>query len=307
MSKSSLSRLFLYAFCISLLFSCTKGKEMTTNAGFRYILYTDAKGPNPALDDFVTIEMVYKTAGDSVLFDSRKNSKPLRFALEKIPFEGSYEDGLTFLCAGDSATFYVPADSMFRYYFIKQGKNVPQEQTEFKKGTFLKFDIKLIRIQSRLEAEQEIALEQSKREKAGDQILEKYISEHHLESYRDTAGYYLIYTQRGNGNQVDSGLVISVNYSGKFLDGRTFDSNAKLGQPYRFVLGARQVIPGWEKVFGKLCEGDKINLLLPARLAYGGEGFRDPRDGTFIVPTYAPLLFEIEVVKIEKIHSIAGK
>ncbi|HRH67521.1 MAG TPA: FKBP-type peptidyl-prolyl cis-trans isomerase [Bacteroidia bacterium] len=302
-----MKKLIILSFGLIALFisACKKGKEMTTNSGFRYVLYTDVKGPNPQLNDYVTIEMVYRTADDSVLFDSRENSRPLRFELEKIPFKGSYEDGLTYLCAGDSATFYVPADSMYNFHFTRQGRTIPQEQTTFKKGSFLKFDIKLLRIQSKTEAELEMEEELSKREKAGNKILEQYVADHKLESNFDSAGFYLEFIKHGTGTLADSGLLISVDYTGKFLDGRVFDSSAQLGHPYRFVLGAKQVVPGWELACEKMREGDKVKLLLPSRLAYGEEGFRDPKNATFIVPSYAPLLFEIEVIKIEKLNPVA--
>ncbi|MBK7852049.1 MAG: FKBP-type peptidyl-prolyl cis-trans isomerase [Bacteroidetes bacterium] len=298
----------LFAVIITVgMFACMKGKEMTTNAGFRYILYTDNKGPNPQIGDYVTLDLVYRNAEDSVFFDSRTNPKPFRFQLEKIPFQGSYEDGLTYLCQGDSATFYVPADSMYAYYITRRGETIPQEQTVFKKGSFFKFDIKLLRIQTMIEAEQEILIEKSSREKAGMKIFNQYVTDHHWESNFDSAGYYMEYIKKGSGSPVDTGAIISVNFTGKFLDGRVFDSSEQMGHPYRFVLNTRQVIGGWELAFRKLKVGDNVNLLLPSQLAYGEAGMRDPKNGTYIVPSYAPLLFEIEVLKVEKLNALVKK
>lgn len=287
--------------------SCKKGKEMTTNDGFRYILYTDAKGPNPKIGDYLTLDLVYRDANDSILFDSGINKKPLRFPFESIPFKGSYEDGLTYLCAGDSATFYVPADSLYKYYFLQKGNTIRQEETSFKKGTFLKFDIKLLKIQDRVEAEQEMMMDKSERERAGKKIFEDYITEHKLEAFRDSAGYCMTYVKHGSGIPLDTSMIISVNYKGKFLTGTVFDSNEHLQHPYRFVLGQRQVIYGWELAIKKLKIGDEINLLLPSELAYGENGFRDPRTGAFIVPSYAPLLFEIQIVDAQPVQMKTAK
>jgi FKBP-type peptidyl-prolyl cis-trans isomerase len=37
-----------------------------------------------------------------------------------------------------------------------------------------------------------------------------------------------------------------VHYTGKLMDGTTFDSSIER-RPYQFVVGVRQVIPGWDK------------------------------------------------------------
>src|SRR5450432_508135 len=104
-------------FIMIVIFSCKRGKEMKTDSGFKYILYTESNGPKARIGNYITMTMVYKNNNDSVLFDSRSNGKPIRFRLEKIPFKGSFEDGLTYLSTNDSATFYVPADSLYNFLY----------------------------------------------------------------------------------------------------------------------------------------------------------------------------------------------
>ena len=86
--------LFLILSLAIVVLSCKKGKELKTESGFKYRLYTENTGEKAKLGDYIIIELVYKTENDSVLFDSRKKV-PLRFKLENIPFPRSYEDGLT--------------------------------------------------------------------------------------------------------------------------------------------------------------------------------------------------------------------
>ena len=76
-----------------------------TASGFTYRVYKNIDGPKPKVGDYVTIHLVNRTADDSILFDSRKAGQPMRFRLERIPFEGSFEEGLTYISPGDSATF----------------------------------------------------------------------------------------------------------------------------------------------------------------------------------------------------------
>src|SRR5437016_5609074 len=106
-------------FLFALPFSCKRINQKRTESGMKYILYKENSGPKAKAGDFVTVEIIYKTENDSVLFDSRQNRMPMRFQLEKPPFPGSMEEGITYMAAGDSATFFVSADSMVRKVFSK--------------------------------------------------------------------------------------------------------------------------------------------------------------------------------------------
>src|SRR4051812_21927519 len=107
--------------------ACKKGKEFKTESGFKYVLYTESKGTKPKIGDYVTLIMTYKNENDSVLFDYKKNGGPVRFQLERIPFKGSFEDGLQYISENDSATFYVPADSLYALYYANG--ETPQDKT----------------------------------------------------------------------------------------------------------------------------------------------------------------------------------
>ncbi|PRP78204.1 hypothetical protein PROFUN_13995 [Planoprotostelium fungivorum] len=43
--------------------------------------------------------------------------------------------------------------------------------------------------------------------------------------------------------------------------------------PFSFVLGAKQVIEGWEKGMLGACEGEQRRLKIPYQMAYGEKGF----------------------------------
>jgi FKBP-type peptidyl-prolyl cis-trans isomerase len=58
------------------------------------------------------------------------------------------------------------------------------------------------------------------------------------------------------------------------------------------VLGAAQVIPGWERGVAGMKEGGVRELIIPARLAYGAEG------SVPVIPPDATLVFEIELVDV---------
>lgn len=305
MKKISITLLWLI---IVIAFSCKKGKELKTENGFKYILYTDSKGPKAKMGDYITMSMVYKNSNDSILFDSRLNGSPIRFRLEKIPFKGSFEDGLTNLSAEDSATFFVPADSLFSYLNKSRGKGLDLQKDEvFKPGSFLKFEIKVLKIQSATDAEEEMVLELSQREKQGKIDLLNYIEKSKITVIPDESGYYLLMIEKGKGPAIDSGKVVTLEYEGRFLNDSVFDGTKKAGQPYKFISGAHHVISGWEIAMKKLNAGDKFMLILPSKLAYGEEGIRDPKNGQYIVPPYTPLVFNINIISVEDVPSVSGK
>lgn len=93
----------------------------------------------------------------------------------------------------------------------------------------------------------------------------------------------------GNGVKPGSSDTVEVNYEGKFLDGKEFDSSYKRGETTSFSLD--QVIPGWSEGLTYIDEGGKIELWIPAELAYGpsGNGIIGPNE---------TLNFVVELIKV---------
>ena len=85
---------------------------------------------------------------------------------------------------------------------------------------------------------------------------------------------------------------VTVHYTGTLLDGTQFDSSVG-NKPFTFVLGAGQVIPGWDKGLEGMKVGGKRKLTIPAAMAYGASAV-----GT--IPANSTLLFDVELLKVEK-------
>lgn len=94
----------------------------------------------------------------------------------------------------------------------------------------------------------------------------------------------------GTGEEAAIGSVVAVHYTGMFQDGRMFDSSVG-GQPFQFVLGAGQVIPGWDQGLQGMKVGGKRLLIIPPDLAYGSQGYGP-------IPPNSTLTFEVELVEI---------
>ncbi len=97
----------------------------------------------------------------------------------------------------------------------------------------------------------------------------------------------------GKGAEVKPGDTATMHYTGYLMDGTKFDSSLDRGQPFPFVLGAGEVIQGWDEGVAGMKVGGKRVLIIPAEKGYGAQG---TPDGT--IPGGATLKFEVELVDV---------
>ncbi len=99
---------------------------------------------------------------------------------------------------------------------------------------------------------------------------------------------------QGSGDVVKAGDTVTAHYTGAVAaTGIIFQSSHDTGQPVAFPLD--QVIKGWTEGVPGMKVGGKRRLIIPADQAYGA----NPPSGSGI-PANAPLVFDIELVKIGK-------
>lgn len=90
----------------------------------------------------------------------------------------------------------------------------------------------------------------------------------------------------GTGAVAHSGQHVKVHYTGWLTDGKKFDSSAG-GRPFEFMLGAGQVIKGWDEGIAGMKVGGRRQLRIPPGLAYGPAGHppQIPRNSTLVFDT----------------------
>ncbi len=96
----------------------------------------------------------------------------------------------------------------------------------------------------------------------------------------------------GNGIKPEPQDTVEVHYKGTLIDGTEFDSSYERGQTATLVLN--QFIPGWVEGMQFVSEGGKIELFIPADLAYGAQ-----KAGEKIEPG-STLVFEVELISVKK-------
>ena len=108
------------------------------------------------------------------------------------------------------------------------------------------------------------------------------------------SGLKYIVVKKGNGKKAENGKMAEVHYTGWLLDGKKFDSSRDRNEPFEFLLGAKQVISGWDEGVALMKIGDKFKLILPPELAYGERGAGE------IIPPNSTLIFDVELLGVHK-------
>jgi FKBP-type peptidyl-prolyl cis-trans isomerase FkpA len=240
-------------------------------------------------DIIVKMNCVFKLkSNDSILVNSnffkQSSNNTVQFILPYGNSDGLLIDGLKMMAKNDSATFLISAG----LFYLKSLKY--NEMPVFiKTGDYLQVDIKILDVQTSYEKEKnEIAMEIGEKPQ-----IEKYIVDSKIKATPTASGLYYTETQKGKGALAKAGNEVTVNYTGKLLNGQVFDSSEGKPEPFKFILGQGMVIPGWEEALLLMAKGGKATLLIPSNLAYGARGAGG------VIPPYSPLVFELELLDIK--------
>jgi FKBP-type peptidyl-prolyl cis-trans isomerase FkpA len=267
----------------------------------------------------VFIKMKFKTPDDSVFLDINKSTQAPSYPMlvNKPLFKGDFLDFFLKLHVGDSVSFFVSMDSLQKYY--------PQEfhfEPQFDTMKYLGFAVqldstyskaKVADLQAKIDAEKQKQMAEQQKQQAEQQkamaimkpiqdsarakepMLKEndfaLLSEYIKTKWRgpknpDNDGIFYYESAAGIGDLLQQGSMVSLRYTGKYLDGTIFDSNNLFPsqQPMTFQLGDKRLIPGFNMCIAKMKVGSKATFILPPRLAYN--------DGL-------TRIFEVEIVSVK--------
>lgn len=97
----------------------------------------------------------------------------------------------------------------------------------------------------------------------------------------------------GEGTEAVKHSIVTVNYTGWLEDGTKFDSSLNPGrEPFRFIVGAGQVIQGWDQGVPGMKIGGKRKLTIPPSMGYGNRDMG-------VIPSNSVLIFEVDLLGVE--------
>jgi FKBP-type peptidyl-prolyl cis-trans isomerase len=250
----------------------------------------NAVKPQPG--DYVTVNLAYSTMKDSVFFRGTR-----KLQIDTPAYNGSVDACFALMAEGDSATFILMAGDFF-------SKTLGTASPEFigADGS-VKINAGMQNIQSREDYEKEKEAFLTWIEDFGDYekvVLKQFISSEKPGINPLPSGIYYLKLHPGKGKKIELGDTLTINYEGRFLNGRFFDSTVKRHQPFQFVYGTEwQVIKGLEEAIGMMREGERSLFILPSELGFGNTG-----SSTGVVPPFTSLIFEVEILKVSSPNKI---
>lgn len=128
--------------------------------------------------------------------------------------------------------------------------------------------------------------------KAGEDFLAANAKKEGVKTTASGLQYKVLKAGDGKGKTPKPTDTVKVHYHGTLIDGTVFDSSVDRGQPATFPVNG--VIAGWTEVLQLMKEGDKWQVYIPSKLAYGERGA-----GGQIGPNSA-LIFDVELLSVEK-------
>lgn len=289
--------IFYLFISILLISSCNTKSEFEgyskSNKGFHYKLHSIGES-NQQIEtgDYVTTDIQYLTLEDSVFFEGRRKLK-----LETPAYEGAIEDCFLMLRANESASFILPAENFFKQTL---GSDIPSFITE---GENIKINLTIIDIQTTAEFENEKIAFLNWIEDFGHYekvILNQFLKQEKQDLKPSVSGLIYLPLETTDEPKIEIGDTITINYEGKFLNGKFFDSTKRRNQPFQFIYGTEwQVIKGIEEGLALMGKGEKALFILPSELGFGTSG-----SSTGIIPPFTSLIFEVEILDVSKANII---
>lgn len=280
-----------------------------TPKGGLYTILKQGNGTKVKEGDVITFQFTQKTDKDSLLGSSYQMGKPAMVQVQPSKNVADLMEVFPLLSVNDSVLVRVPTDSIFVGHEESRPPFLP-------KASYLNFTIKIEKIQTldQAMAERNAAMEKSRTEQAAmagkmrlaeTSTIAQYIASNKLSPLTTASGLKYVVTTPSAGKKPLAGDTLLVNYTGRTMSGKVFDSSVesvakasgleqpgRTYEPFKFVVGNSEVIKGWDEGLLLMNQGSKATFIIPSALGYGERGA-----GEDIKP-YSPLVFDIELVKI---------
>lgn len=286
----TIRNLSLVVVALIALVACNKVTYRKTPGGMPYKLYKGNSSKKIFTGNIVKYHVTY-LVNDSVYLTTF-GKLPAYEGVNEQPVPYNISEIWLKLQPGDSIVATQMMDTLM--------KRDPRLATDkrFKKGDRVIIRLKLLDVfqgDSAVAADEKV--EREKFMNGESRFIEKYLAEKNIKTVKTKSGAYLEIINPGEGNMIDSGRFVSVNYTGRTFSGKVFDSNTDTAfhhtQPISFTTGTPGMIKGFDEAIRMMKPGSTARAYIPSMLAYGGNP--DPQSG---IKPFEHLIFDLAVLSV---------
>lgn len=283
---------FLFSMaCLSammLLTSCDQkfpGYKKTTDGLYYKFHNQNLSAEKPQLTDFMKVDMACYL-NDTLYYDFQAKQQDVFTQLLEPVFPGDLQEAYAMMHLGDSASFYVKADSVAMKYY-----ELDPAAVGLKAGDYFRYEVKLVELQTQDEFKANIEKMKASMEAASKKALEDYVTNNNITVTPEPSGIYIIPLEKGKGRCPVKGEQVEVDFASYLLDGKSVGSTLDNPEKLKFVLGEGLTIKGWEEIVPKMHLGERVRAIIPFDQAYGEHSVGS-------IPSYANLVYDIKLLNI---------
>ncbi len=272
-----------------------------TPSGYPIVFHINEEGASPKQGDFIHFRMHIRNQ-DSIVHSTQKNQVEKKdyitapFILHKT-LQGKavpQMDAFSIMSAGDSVTLHYRLDTLAR------------KPDKFENSDYMYYDLVLVNVLSSEEHSTNVQEKERERiikrkaerarEPAVAQLVKETAAAYKTGEIKDKittskSGLKYMILQEGEGDYIRDANYVKAQFYGALLDGTSFESSFKIGDPVEILIGERKLIPGLEELFKYTNVNTRAIAFIPPSLAYG-------KEGSGPIPPDSEIVFYVEVVGI---------
>lgn len=240
---------------------------------------TGRGGPGYRFADEIKPELKHDRPGTLSMANSGPNTNGSQFFITHVP---------TPWLDGKHAVFGYVVEGQGVVNSIRRGDRIEEIEILRVGPEAQQFQVSERRFQR---AQRELAEDKERAARQERIAVMRRISEQWPDARETEDGLRYIIRKEGDGPKAQRGQTARVRYTGKFIDGRVFDTTEGR-EPFSFPVGTGRVIPGWDRSVLDMRVGEERTVIVPPELGYGNRGAGG------VIPPNAFLVFEIELVEL---------
>lgn len=257
-----------------------------TQSGLYYMFHSlNNSATQPKLTDFLKVEMSCYLH-DSLYYDWQGMQHEVYTQLQEPIFSGDLQEAYSMMHVGDSASFYVKADSIAALYYDQDPSAVGLTPEDY-----FRYEVKLVEVRTAEEFQSDVERMKEAMKSESKRALEDYVASNLINVTPEPSGIYIIPLEKGKGRCPIKGEKVELDFSATLLNGQPIGSTFDHPEKFSFVLGEGYTIQGWEEIVPKMHLGERVKAIIPFEMAYGEHSVGE-------IPAYANLVYDIKLLKI---------